>query len=193
MSLRQSLSLTLQTPPTSFDATDLGTFDNMLTIVKLVPSSVPRLGGSTLVDIPGALVPRSVWPGKPQPIDQQVTSLLLPGQVGGSPITAQGELYWNLGLGAVALGMAVMGLLIGLVTRAGLAVRAPGALVLYAVFVPNVLMLLTRALATMTGNLVIAAAGTVVAVAVLRAGARARAAHPTRARAVPAAGIAVPD
>jgi oligosaccharide repeat unit polymerase len=159
VSTSRAVSLAFSTPPTSFDTADLSPFDNLVAIRKLVPTSVPSLNGSTLVAIPLALVPRSVWSGKPQPLDLQVTSLLYPGGTGGSPIMMQGELYWDLGLAGVILGAGMLGALIGMTARRGAAARTRYGTLAYAVFVPSTLALLTRALATMTGNLVIALVG----------------------------------
>src|SRR5205085_865735 len=52
VSTSQAVTLALHTPVTAFDKVDLSPFDNFVAIRKLVPSSVSRLDGSTLVDIP---------------------------------------------------------------------------------------------------------------------------------------------
>ncbi len=150
---------------------------------ELVPDSVDFLDGRTLADIPATLVPRSLWSGKPQPIDQQVSGYLYPGDARSMPegraasarraararrSLLQGELYWNLGLAGVVIGSAVVGVAMGLLGRLGR--RAPASdslLTLYAVAMSFVPLLLTRSFAAMTGNLVLALIGTGIAVRAL--------------------------
>jgi len=178
----RAISLALKTPPAELASGDLNTFDNLVAMRELVPDSVGYLNGETLLQIPGALVPRSIWGSKPQPIDQQVSGYLYPGArrlrpdgraasldgLSGTPILLQGELYWNLGLGGVAVGALLFGALVGCLARAARrADESDALLALYAVAASFVPLLLTRALATMTGNLVLALIGTGVAVLVL--------------------------
>ncbi len=168
----RAISLAFKTPPAAFDTGDLSPFDDMLAISKLAPSSVGLLNGSTLADIPLALVPRSIWSGKPQPVDLRVTSLLYQNGTGGSPLMMQGELYWNLGVPGVVIGAAIIGALMAFAVRFGIGSRTRYGLLAYAVFVPSTLSLLTRALATMTGDLVIAVVGVCISVWVLSRGER---------------------
>ena len=67
-----------------------------------------------------------------------MTTILYPGQTAGSPVALQGELYWNFGLAAVALGALLIGALMGVLGRAGLAPRGPTALLVYAVLTASV-------------------------------------------------------
>lgn len=178
----RAVELALRTPPAELASGDLNTFDNLVAMRELVPSSVGYLDGRTLIQIPGALVPRSIWGSKPQPIDQQVSGYLYPGLrprnddgrakslngLSGSPILIQGELFWNLGLGGIAVGCVLFGALVGVLARAARrADESDALLALYAIAVGFVPLLLTRALATMTGNLVLALIGTAIAIAVL--------------------------
>lgn len=178
----RAVQLTLETPPTELASADLDTFDNLLAMRRLVPSSVAYLDGRTLADVPLALVPRALWRGKPQPIDQLVSGYLDPGGrplnaqgralsvtgLPGAPIALQGELYWNLGLAGVAAGSALVGLGMGLVGRLGRrAPESPVLLGLCAVAISFVPLLLTRSLAAMTGNLVLALIGSAIAMLAL--------------------------
>jgi hypothetical protein len=160
----KSVRLALETPLPYVYVSDLGTFDNFAAIQSLVPSSIPYLHGQSLWEIPGALVPRGLWPEKPKGIDVRVSSYLYPHSDTAVPISVQGELYWNEGVPAVALGGLLLGFLMGALTRVGR--RAPAgapAFVVYATLVPFTHAFLTRGLATMTENLVFALVGLLVA------------------------------
>jgi len=178
----RAVQLTLETPPTELASADLDTFDNLLAMRRLVPSSVAYLDGRTLAEVPLALVPRALWRGKPQPIDQLVSGYLNPGGqplnaqgraasvagLPGAPIALQGELYWNLGLAGVVAGSALVGLCTGLLGRLGRrAGESPVLLGLCAVAISFVPLLLTRSLAAMTGNLVLALIGSAIAIRAL--------------------------
>lgn len=154
-----AVQLALHTPPATFQVSDLSVFDNLVALHALVPDSVPRLNGSSLTDVPLAFVPRTLWPGKPQPVDQQVSALLYPGSTAGTPVGLQGELLWNFGLPAVLFGALLVGALMGVLARARRAIRRPGALIVYGVAVASVVAPLTRALAPMTTNTGLALAG----------------------------------
>ena len=156
--LPTAVERTIDTPVTYFQTGDLSTFDDFVAIQQLVPSSISRLQGESLIDIPAALAPRAIWPGKPQPLDNLVTDYLEPGATSGSPITLQGELYWNFGVPAVAIGAFAVGILMAwsmlLLFR-----REPLGLMAYAVLYPSVFAFLTRALGTMTANTFLALVG----------------------------------
>lgn len=188
VSTGRAIELTLDTPPTELASADLDTFDNLVSMRQLVPDSVPFLDGRTLADIPLALVPRALWSGKPQPVDQLASGYLYPGPqplnrtgravsvagLPGAPISLQGELYWNLGLAGVVVGSGVAGLLMGLVGRLGRrAGESPILLGLIAIAIAFGPLLLTRSVAAMTGNLVLALIGAGIAMGALsRAGPR---------------------
>lgn len=178
----RAIELALRTPPAELVSADLNTFDNLLAMRELVPSSIGYLDGKTLLEIPGALVPRALWGSKPQPVDQQVSGYLYSGSrlldsdgravslegLSGTPILIQGELYWNLGLGGVGVGCALFGALVGMAARAARrADESDVLLTLYAIFAGFVPLLLTRALATMTGNLALALIGAAIALAAI--------------------------
>ncbi|MDP1846857.1 MAG: acyltransferase [Solirubrobacteraceae bacterium] len=154
----EAVRLALQTPPATQQISDLGVFDNLVALQQLVPDSAERLDGASLVAIPTAFVPRGLWPGKPQPVDQQMSALVYPGLTAGTPVALQGELWWNFGVAGVALGAVAMGLLMGLLARLAFTARSPLALLLYAVATASVVAPLTRALAPMTTNTALALA-----------------------------------
>ena len=164
--LGTAVGRSFETPVPAFQTADLSVFDDFVAIQEIVPSSIARLDGNSLLQIPAALAPRALWPGKPQPIDNLVTEYLYPGATAGTPITMQGELYWNFGLPGVALGSMLIGLLMGLST-ALLFRREALSLVLYAILYASVFALLTRALGTMTANTFIALVGAGIAVAAI--------------------------
>ncbi|HEU4737146.1 MAG TPA: O-antigen polymerase [Solirubrobacterales bacterium] len=161
--LGTAVERTFETPVPAFQTADLSVFDDFVAMQEVVPSSISRLNGNSLLQIPAALAPRALWPGKPQPVDNLVTEYLYPGATAGTPITMQGELYWNFGLLGVALGSLAIGLLMGLST-ALLFRREALSLILYAVLYASVFALLTRALGTMTANTFIALVGVGIAV-----------------------------
>lgn len=161
--LGTAVERTVETPVPAFQTADLSVFDDFVAMQGIVPSSVARLDGSSLLQIPAALAPRALWPGKPQPLDNLVTEYLYPGAVAGTPITMQGELYWNFGMPGVALGSLLIGVLMGW-SMALLFRREPLSLILYAILYASVFALLTRALGTMTANTFIALVGAGVAV-----------------------------
>lgn len=161
--LGTAVERTVETPVPAFQTADLSVFDDFVAMQGIVPSSVSRLNGSSLLQIPVALAPRALWPGKPQPLDNLVTEYLYPGATAGTPITMQGELYWNFGLPGVAIGSLLIGLLMGW-SMTLLFRREPLSLILYAILYASVFALLTRALGTMTANTFIALVGGGVAV-----------------------------
>jgi oligosaccharide repeat unit polymerase len=161
--LGTAVERTIETPVPAFQTADLSVFDDFVAMQSVVPSSISRLDGSSLLQIPAALAPRALWPGKPQPLDNLVAEYLYPGATAGTPITMQGELYWNFGLPGVALGSLLIGALMGwsmtLLFRRDLL-----SLVLYSILYASVFALLTRALGTMTANTFIALVGAGIAV-----------------------------
>jgi oligosaccharide repeat unit polymerase len=151
-----------ETPITFFQTADLSAFDDFVAMQQLIPSSISWLHGESLLQIPAALAPRALWPGKPQPLDNEVTAYLYPGATAGTPITLQGELYWNFGLPGVALGALAMGALMAAAMLL-LFRRDVLSVLLYAVLYASVFALLTRAIGTMTANTAIALVGVGIA------------------------------
>jgi oligosaccharide repeat unit polymerase len=151
-----------ETPITFFQTADLSAFDDFVAMQQLIPSSISWLHGESLLQIPAALAPRALWPGKPQPLDNEVTAYLYPGATAGTPITLQGELYWNFGLPGVVLGALAMGALMAAAMLL-LFRRDVLSVLLYAVLYASVFALLTRAIGTMTANTAIALVGVGIA------------------------------
>jgi peptidoglycan/LPS O-acetylase OafA/YrhL/O-antigen/teichoic acid export membrane protein len=166
-STSHAVTLALETPPSTYAVADLTPFDNLVTVGELVPRSVPPLDGSSLLAIPSAFVPRGLWPGKPQPVDQQVSKYLYPGTSVGSPISMQGELWWNFGWPGVLAGAALLGAIMGAVTRRGLFARSEHGRLLYAVFFASAFAPMVSALATMGSNTAIALVAAAVTAFVL--------------------------
>jgi hypothetical protein len=168
VSTREAIRRTAKTPFLSLFDNDLSTFDNFVAINKLVPGTVHYLDGRTLVEIPLSLIPRGLWHGKPLGVDTEATAYLYPGAPAGSPLSMQGELYWNGGILPIVLGSAVVGFLLGLFARFYIR-STPGsrpALVYFALW-PFTYALLTRSLAVMTENIVFALVGVVVVLLVV--------------------------
>jgi len=168
MPASEAVHTAVRTPLWALYASDLSTYDDFVAIRELVPGSIPSLNGATLREVPQALVPRSLWPDKPVGVDSRVASYLYPGVPVAVPISIQGELYWNGGLLAVAVGSLILGAAFGRLGRFGLRAR-PGSpsFVLYAVAFPFTHAFLTRGLATMTENLLFALAGVSFAILAL--------------------------
>jgi hypothetical protein len=167
-SLGSSIRLASQTPVASMYSSDLSTFDNLVAIQELVPGSIPYLAGSSLKEIPGAVVPRALWPGKPRGIDVRAASYLYPGVNTAIAISLQGELYWNGGVATVGLGALLIGALFGLLAARGLRTRpGSGAFVLYATTAAFTHAFLTRGLAATTQSLIFAVVGIAIAIAAM--------------------------
>ena len=167
VSTSEAVSLTVRTPPHLMLVSDLSTYENLVAMEILVPESIAYLDGETLVAIPQALVPRAIWPDKPETIDARVGAYFYPGVGVGIPITMQGELFWNGGLVVLLLGSLVLGGAFGALARAGLHVRVGAALVLYAAVFPFTHAALTRSLASATQNVAFVLLGVGLAIVVL--------------------------
>lgn len=175
VSTPEAFHLAARTPLWASYVSDLSTFDHFVAMQQLVPGSIDYLDGRSLAEVPQALVPRSVWPDKPIGLDHEVTSYLYPGAEAGVPISAQGELYWNGGVPAVAAGFLLIGLIFGAFARSCLtAARGRLSLLVYALALPFAHAFLTRGFATMFQNLMFALLGLAIVVIVLDSRARAR-------------------
>ena len=163
MTTTDAVRTAVRTPLWADFASDLGTFDNLVAMRALVPASIPFLGGSTIREVPEALVPRSMWPEKPLGVDSRVASYLYPGVDVAVPITVQGELYWNYDIAGVLFGALLLGAAFGAVGRLGFRAPGTGAFLLYVTVIPFTHAFLTRGLAVMTENLVFALIGVLLA------------------------------
>jgi hypothetical protein len=165
MTTKDAIGAATRTPLWADFVSDLATYDHFAAMRELVPGSVASLHGKTLLDVPKALVPRALWPGKPQAVDARVASYLYPGASADVPISMQGELYWNGGLIAVLVGGLVLGLAFGLLARFGLRARpgSPG-FVVYIVALPFTHAFLTRGFAPTTESIVFAVVGVTLAI-----------------------------
>lgn len=163
----EAIRLTTRTPLHLMLISDLSTYENLVAIDMLVPESIGYLNGETLIAIPQALVPRAIWPDKPESVDVRVGSYLYPGVGVGIPITMQGELFWNGGLLVVLLGAFAIGAAFGALARVGLQVRVGAALILYAAVFPFTHAALTRSLASATQNILFVILGVGFAILVI--------------------------
>lgn len=149
-----------ETPLWANFVSDFGTFDDLVAMRDLVPGSIPFLRGTTLREIPEAVVPRSLWREKPLGVDARAASYLYPGTSVAVPISLQGELYWNYGLVAIFVGSLTLGAAFGAVGRLGLRADAgSGTFLLYAVTLPFTHAFLTRGLSATTESFVFALFG----------------------------------
>jgi len=164
MTTTEAARAAAHTPVWADFASDLGTFDDLVAMSELVPASIPSLHGATLREIPEALVPRGLWPGKPLGVDARAAAYLYPGAAVAVPISLQGELYWNDGLIAILVGSLLVGAAFGMIARVGLRFSAgSGPFLAYATVLPFTHAFLTRGLAVMTENLIFALVGVCVA------------------------------
>jgi O-antigen polysaccharide polymerase Wzy len=90
---------------------------NMETLVQHAGVDTPFLGGTTLVAIPMAFVPRLLAPDKADVSVGQLFSkkILKSTEDTYISISHLGELYWNFGWGGVLIGMPLAGLVLGFV------------------------------------------------------------------------------
>jgi len=163
MTTPDAVRTALRTPLWADFGSDLGTFDNLVAMRTIVPASIPFLGGSTIREIPEALIPRSLWPKKPLGVDSRVASYLYPGVDVAVPITVQGELYWNYDVAGVLFGAFLLGAACGAVGRLGFRAPGTGPFLVYVTVIPFTHAFLTRGLAVMTENLAFALIGVLLA------------------------------
>jgi len=87
--------------------------DSIITILARVPEELPFEWGRTLFFMPiSALIPRLLWPGKPDTgLGDYFRETFWQGGGGSIAITQVGEFYLNFGVIGVVAGMAVLGIL----------------------------------------------------------------------------------
>lgn len=113
-SLGAAAESTLRTDPLELLSGDLIEFDHLVALTVLVPDTLPWLEGESIAAVPGAFVPRTLWPGKPLPIDYKLSEKLYgPTTTAGTPFTLAGELFWNFGAAWAVIIAAIAGLLTG--------------------------------------------------------------------------------
>lgn len=89
-------------------------FENLEYIISSVPDRTPYLGGVTYLKPLLWWVPRSLWPEKPENITRLIVYEPRPHSFAGGTsqgVTMIGEMYWNLGLVGVVVGMYLFGLI----------------------------------------------------------------------------------
>jgi hypothetical protein len=157
LSLGDAIEAGVRTDPLTVVGGDFSEVENFVELKQLVPDQLPRLGGRSIWEVPGAFLPRQLWPDKPKPVDFALAEAIYgPGTEAGTPFTLAGELFWNYGIAGVLLGMAAFGALGGMVFSA-LRSRATGVgIVGCAVLVGYSYLVLTRPLGPMLLTLAMA-------------------------------------
>jgi hypothetical protein len=166
LSVGDAISAGVQTNPLTVVGGDFSEVENFVELKELVPQDLPRLGGRSIWEVPGAFLPRQIYGDKPKPVDFELSEAVYGGGTkAGTPFTLAGELFWNYGIAGVFIGMALLGALAGAVW--GLLRRhATGAgLVACAMAVGYTYLVLTRPLGPMLLTLAMALVGLVVAAA----------------------------
>jgi oligosaccharide repeat unit polymerase len=166
LSVGEAISAGVQTDPLTVVGGDFSEVENFVELKQLVPQDLPRLGGRSIWEVPGAFLPRQIYGDKPKPVDFELSEAVYGGGTNaGTPFTLAGELFWNYGIAGVFIGMALLGALAGAVW--GLLRRhATGAgLVACAMAVGYTYLVLTRPLGPMLLTLAMALVGLAVAAA----------------------------
>jgi hypothetical protein len=89
------LSMTLQR--------GLGRLNDLESIARIyvgTPREQPYLNGETYLNVPSALIPRAIWPDKPQ-VNRPLNDWFFTHEKGSSPITTAGEGWLNFGVAGV--------------------------------------------------------------------------------------------
>jgi oligosaccharide repeat unit polymerase len=86
-------------------------FDWLAIVLSITPDQIPLQWGRTFVHYFVMFVPAALWPTKPLPISF-VVNKTMGGAGAGSPSTIVGELYQNFGVGGIAIGMVIFGMLV---------------------------------------------------------------------------------
>jgi hypothetical protein len=120
--------------------------DSLVVARALTPNVHPYLEGSTYARLPESLVPRFVWPGKPElsfadEFGDEYWGRLNASDQSAQPVGVVGELYLNWGVPAVVAGMFMLGFAYRL-WYSWLARRwSPLAIALYVVSVPTMVQI----------------------------------------------------
>ena len=87
-----------------------GTFQSFIGVVESVPAQVPYQWGQTLFDSLTLVIPRAIWPSKPEPANDWLAQAFYGPEITASiSATWPGELYLNFGSLGLILGMFWMG------------------------------------------------------------------------------------
>jgi hypothetical protein len=90
-----------------------GDLDSVAAFYKWVPHAVPHASGESYLDAVYALIPRPLWPNKPESV-RTINRYFFTRELGSSPTTTIGEGYLNFGWP----GVLAAGLVCGVLTRA---------------------------------------------------------------------------
>jgi hypothetical protein len=158
-SVTEAVATTFKTDPLSLLSADLIEYDHLVALTQIVPEPLPRLHGESLRAVPGAFVPRAIWPDKPRPVDYRLSVVLYGSQTtAGTPFTLPGELWWDFGWLGVLVFCPLAGYGLGALWWRASARSGTGQ-VLVAVLGGYAYLLLTRPLAAMVLTATIGAAG----------------------------------
>ena len=97
-------------------------FENLEYVVVSVPENAPYLWGVTYLKPLFWWIPRSIWPEKPESVMMRIVHEPKPYSFAGGTsqgVTILGEMYWNLGIPGVIVGMFVFGVSCRVVTSYG--------------------------------------------------------------------------
>jgi hypothetical protein len=149
-SLPDAVSTAAHTPVLVLVSSELQEFDHLVALDEIVPDGLPWLNGRSFADVPAAFAPRTLWPGKPLPIDFLLSQALYGSSAAaGTPFTLPGEAYWNSGFPLSLVVLLVLGLAAGLAWRFLSERESALASVSSALLVGYSYLLLTRPLAAM--------------------------------------------
>ncbi|MBV9213715.1 MAG: hypothetical protein JOZ25_08735, partial [Actinobacteria bacterium] len=162
--LGDALGTVTRTSPLRLVSPDLIEFDYLVTLEHVVPHDLNWLNGDSFADVPRFFVPRKLWPGKPKPLDLQLSQAMFgPQTAAGTPFTLPGEAWWNFRFGGALAFLLVLGIAGGLVWRALLERGGPAGELAAAVVMGYSYLLFTRPLGPMLLT-TLTAAGAAVAV-----------------------------
>ncbi|XVH32252.1 O-antigen polymerase [Haloferacaceae archaeon DSL9] len=115
-------------------------FDNFLALVELVPEQIGYFYGSFYARVPANLVPRALWPEKPEVyVGGLFRRAVLPNQSGGRYPGAMGDYFINLGYPGILVFGALYGVVLHLLYRLVDGGSIPALrLLLFAIFLPVV-------------------------------------------------------
>jgi oligosaccharide repeat unit polymerase len=166
LSVGDAISAGVKTDPLTVVGGDFSEVENFVELKQLVPEELPRLGGRSIWQVPGAFLPRQIYGDKPKPVDFELAEAIYGhGSKAGTPFTLAGELFWNYGIAGVLIGMALLGGLAGSIWGLLRRNAAGVGLVACAMAVGYSYLVLTRPLGPMLLTLAMALVGLAVAAA----------------------------
>lgn len=119
--------------------------DQVAAIITQTPNVYPYRGGDLWALAPVYnVIPRAVWPNKPDlglQYDFDHTYMRVPPEIpGNTGVTQPGDMYVNFGLSGLLVGMFVWGLVLATMTKRWRMIQRPDRLVVFALSAPYVLL-----------------------------------------------------